>query len=115
MDNHVHMIIKTNKKHNISKVMQAILLSFSAKYRRKCAYVGHVWQGPFHSNPIENEGYILECLEYLHNNPVRAKIIDQAREYQFSSAQFYEGTSDECFLQGKIVLTRYGDTSSRSS
>jgi len=52
MDNHVHMVIEVGEDHNISKVMQSLLLSFSAKYRRKYGYVGHVWQGRFQSKPI---------------------------------------------------------------
>lgn len=42
MDNHVHMIINVNSQTNISKIMQAIMLSYSVKFRKKYGYTGYV-------------------------------------------------------------------------
>lgn len=47
MDNHAHLVIGTANQTNISKVMQAITLSYSQKFRNKYNYVGYVWQGRF--------------------------------------------------------------------
>ncbi|MDE2222462.1 MAG: transposase [Candidatus Omnitrophica bacterium] len=110
MDNHVHMVMEAGEVHNISKIMQAILLSFSLKYRRKYGYVGHVWQGRFQSKPIMEEKYILECLDYIHCNPVRAGIVSKACDYIYSSAKFYENLKNKDVYQ-YIELTKYGDTS----
>ena len=52
MDNHVHTIIKTNSIVNISKIMQAINLSYSVKFRKKYGYTGYVWQGHFLLNSL---------------------------------------------------------------
>jgi REP element-mobilizing transposase RayT len=89
MDNHAHLVIEANGKANISKIMQAIALSYSAKFRKKYPYTGHVWQGRFRSNIIGDDRYILECLNYIHNNPVRAEMVGKAREYFWSSYYFY--------------------------
>jgi len=110
MDNHAHMVIEVDEINNISKIMHAILLSFSVKYRRKYPYVGHVWQGRFKSKPIMEEKYILECLDYIHNNPVRAEMIENPNDYIYSSARFYQGLSNKEVYQW-VALTKYGDTS----
>ena len=55
MDNHVHLVVQTSERHNISRVMQSILLSYSCWFRRTHDYVGHVWQGRFKSFCIINE------------------------------------------------------------
>jgi len=110
MDNHVHMVMEVGETHNISNVMHAILLSFSVKYRRKYNYVGHVWQGRFQSKPIIEEGYIIECLNYIHNNPVRAGIVSNPCDYLYSSAKYYEGLKNKGIYEF-IDLTKYGDTS----
>ncbi len=89
MDNHVHLVIQTNGLINISKIIQAITLSYSQKFRRKYNYTGYVWQGRFKSNVVETDRYILDCLSYIHNNPVRAKIVNEARDYIWSSEHFY--------------------------
>ncbi len=65
MDNHAHLVLAADQKTNISKIMQSILLSYSQKFRKKYSYCDHVWQGRFKSNVIEDDNYILECLEYI--------------------------------------------------
>jgi len=91
MDNHTHLVISTNGLITISKVMQAIALSYSQKFRHKYGYSGYVWQGRFKSNTIEAQRYILECIDYIHNNPVRAKIVEKITDYPWSSYRFYQG------------------------
>jgi len=90
MDNHFHMVVECGRKNNISRIMQPILLSYSCYYRNRNKYVGHVWQGRFKSKIIEGEKYIIECIDYIHQNPVKSNIVNNAKEYLWSSAKFYE-------------------------
>jgi len=105
MDNHAHLIVETNSMANISKIMQAITLSYSQKFRHKYNYTGYVWQGRFKSNLIEESNYILECINYIHNNPVRAKMVTQPKDYAWSSYHFYN--SDINPLSKVIQLDRF--------
>ena len=89
MDNHVHIVLETNNLVKISKIMQAIALSYSMKYRNKYDYTGYVWQGRFKSSVIIDERYILACLEYIHNNPIRAGVVNKIEDYPWSSYGFY--------------------------
>lgn len=90
MDNHAHLVMQSTISSNISKIMQAITLSYSNKFRSTHNYSGYVWQGRFNSKIIESEKYILECLNYIHNNPVRAGIVDNPRDYTWSSYKAFE-------------------------
>ena len=115
MDNHFHMIVETGQTNHISKVMQAILLSFGNKYRKRQNYLGHLWQHRFQSRLLENEGYVLECLEYIHNNPVKSGLVDRAENYVWSSLFLYAGF-DNKDMQALINLDRFGgDTSAGTS
>ncbi len=89
MDNHAHLIVESSHKTNISKIIQALTLSYSVKFRKKYPYTGYVWQGRFKSNIIDNEDYILKCIEYIHNNPVRVGIVNDPQDYSWSSYRFY--------------------------
>ncbi|MDD5595974.1 MAG: transposase [Candidatus Omnitrophica bacterium] len=89
MDNHAHLIIAANSQISISKIMHAILLSYSVKFRKKYAYSGYVWQGRFRSKIIEGGNYILECLSYIHNNPLRAGLVNKPEDYYWSSYNSY--------------------------
>lgn len=117
MDNHTHSIIKTNSLNNISKIMHAITLSYSVKFRKKYGYSGYVWQGRFKSKIIEGERYILDCIDYIHNNPIRAKIVEKVEDYRWSSYHFYHGLNSE--IRNYIQLDRFkwfedGDASIRT-
>ncbi len=110
MDNHVHLVLGADRNNNISKIMQSILLSYSLKFRKKYNYCGHVWQGRFKSKIIDGDAHVRECLEYIHNNPVRANMVDSPKSYFWSSCHFHEGFYNE-ILADKIELNKYGDTS----
>ncbi len=91
MDNHAHLVMETGNVNNISKIMQALTLSYSQKFRNKYNYVGYVWQGRFKSQIIDDDVYIIECIDYIHNNPVRANIVKETKDYFWSSYRSYNG------------------------
>lgn len=107
MGNHSHLIIEVTDNISISKIMQAIILSYSFKFRKKYNYTGYVWQGRFKSNVISGEEYIISCIEYIHNNPVRAEIVDRTEEYPWSSYHFYQSSIDP--LKEYILLDRFNE------
>ena len=94
MQNHYHLIIETNSVNHISKVMHAFLLSFGGQYRYFNKYRGHLWQSRFKSRLIEDEKYFLEVVEYVHQNPVKAGVVDAAEDYSYCSARQYSGAQD---------------------
>ena len=102
MDNHAHLVVRVVNNINISKIMHAINLSFSFKFRKKYNYFGHVWQGRFRSNVIDKDRYILNCLEYIHNNPVRAGLVGNVEAYLWSSYHFYNNLRNP--IQGYLNL-----------
>ncbi len=89
MINHVHLVIAATNQNNISKIMQAVTLSYSQKFRKKYNYTGYVWQGRFKSSIIDKDKYIIACINYIHNNPVRAKMVDNVKKYPWSSYHRY--------------------------
>jgi len=111
MDNHFHLIIETHPLHNISKVMQAVLLSYSNKFRHQYKYVGHVWQGRFVSRVIRSEQQLINNIKYIHDNPVRANMVQESVEYPWSSAAYYRGLSNSKIGE-KIDIDLFGEDTS---
>lgn len=107
MNNHAHLIIKADSRNNISKIMQAITLSYSQKFRRKYNYTGYVWQGRFRSNIIDTEDYIIDCINYIHNNPVRANVVKNIEDYLWSSHHFYNN-QDNNPMKEYLEIERWG-------
>src|SRR3989338_7509260 len=89
MSNHVHLLGQISTGEELPKLMQYLLFEYSRWYRKDNEYVGHLWQGRYKSELIGRESYFLECGRYIERNPVAARMIKEAMEYQHSSAKRY--------------------------
>lgn len=49
------------------------------------------WQEGYYSETICTEKFFRQKLDYIHNNPVKAEIVDKREYYPFSSARDYMG------------------------
>ena len=65
--------------------MKMIKGNFARKYNKMNLREGKVWQKAFYDEGIRNMDMLLQKIEYIHNNPVRAKIVTSPEEYPFSS------------------------------
>lgn len=84
MKNHVHLLIDA-KESSISKIMQKINLIYVIYINKKYQRIGHLFQGRFKSEPVENENYLLTAVRYIHNNPVKGEITSFPVDYKWSS------------------------------
>lgn len=89
MDNHAHVLIHTDKPHNLSNYMRSINISYSRFYNKAENRVGYVFRDRFLSEPISDQSYLITCIRYIHNNPVKAKIVSSPNEYIYSSFNDY--------------------------
>ena len=48
-----------------------------------------VWQSGFHPIAITSDRFYWQKLEYIHNNPVREGLVQQAEQWEYSSARNY--------------------------
>jgi putative transposase len=85
MPNHVHLIIKIKQGRNLQKVTQGLCQTYTIWFNRKYDKVGHVWQGRYKSMLIQNNNYLIDCIEYVELNPVRAELTKKPASYLWSS------------------------------
>lgn len=88
MNNHVHIVLQM-PFDKLSIVMGKINFTYSMYYQRQYNHNGHVFQGRFLSEPINTEEYLLQVIKYVHNNPMKAKMINYLGEYQWSSYRWF--------------------------
>jgi len=85
MTNHVHLLISPNTENGISKVMQSVgrryVQYFNFCYRR----TGTLWEGRYKATLLDTEKYLLTCYRYIELNPVRAFMVNDPVDYQWSS------------------------------
>lgn len=103
MDNHVHLLIK-EERDPISRTMKRICISYSYYFNKKYERVGHLFQDRFRSERIESEDYLLACIRYIHNNPVKAVLVKEPSDYEWSSYNVY---IDKCNNEDEITSTEF--------
>lgn len=85
MNNHVHLLIYYEKLDDLSKYMQKVNTSFAKYYNEMFERVGFVFRDRYKCQPILDKKYLINCIKYIHNNPVRANIVKRCEEYPYSS------------------------------
>lgn len=88
MDNHVHLLINEGSE-SISTIMKRINVSYAYYFNRKYGRIGHLFQDRFKSEAVEDDAYLLAAIRYIHNNPVKASIVNDAINYRWSSYHLY--------------------------
>jgi len=90
MNNHVHLLIETGGIP-LSKIMQGVNQVYTMYFNRKYRTVGHLFQGRYKAILCDREAYLLGLVKYIHQNPLRAKIVDRLDSYLWSSHHAYTG------------------------
>ena len=88
MGNHIHLLLKEGKE-DLSVAFKRIAGSYVYWYNWKYHRCGHLFQDRYKSEPVEDDGYFLTVLRYIHQNPVKAKICKKAENYPYSSMGAY--------------------------
>lgn len=88
MDNHYHFLIQT-LNIPISKIMHRINTRYAKYYNYKKKRTGPVFEDRYTGILVQDEGYLLTLIRYIHNNPVSAKICSAMDQYKWSSDMFY--------------------------
>ena len=101
MSNHIHLIIKAEKEE-IDQIMKRIAGSYVYWYNWKYYRKGHLFQDRLKSEPIEDEKYLLTAIRYIHQNPLKAEIVNRIDEYKYSS--YNEYVRDEMELIDKEFI-----------
>lgn len=114
MTNHIHLVAKARepnclsdiirdfKKYTSKRILYQIENGQESRREwllRKFEFAGRrikrnqqykLWKDDNHAVLLDNNDMIDQRINYIHNNPVKAMIVDNASAYVFSSARDYE-------------------------
>ena len=85
MDNHVHLLVRIKKTDDLSKFMHKINTLYALYYNKKYNRVGYVYRDRYKSQVIYSEKQLYICINYIHNNPIKAGICTYPYQYKYSS------------------------------
>lgn len=108
MDNHIHILIQEHKEPlstAIKRISSSYVLYFNNKYGR----VGHLFQGRFRSEVVDNDRYFMTALRYIHQNPLKAKMVEDISIYPWST--YNEYVNDTYLVEKDFVLKMFAENS----
>ena len=105
MPNHVHLIVAITQDSELSKFMKQLNLAYLHHHKKRYGYLGHLWQGRYKSLIISEDEYLITCGRYIELNPVKAGIVKDPKEYEYSSYNAYAyGRKDEIVEYSPMYL-----------
>ena len=101
MPDHVHTLVWFPKTQQVSDFMhdwkqqssveiRKAVLKWLPSYAENVADKDAIWQESFYPFNVFSEKKLLEKLRYMHENPVRAGLVEKAIDWPWSSARWYE-------------------------
>ena len=85
MNNHAHILIKTECVNELRKQMQRINTKYGMYYNKKYNRVGYVFRDRYKAEGIYNEEHLYNCIKYIYDNPVKAGICLKPQDYPYSN------------------------------
>lgn len=85
MDNHVHFVAVPSTLASLAEAFGAVHQKYTKAINGRYGWQGFLWQGRFLSFPLDAR-YLYRAIRYVELNPVRAKIVEDASDYPWSSA-----------------------------
>jgi REP element-mobilizing transposase RayT len=119
MSSHIHLlckaingfilsdVIRDFKKFTSKKIIQILIEEPESRrewmlrhFKKVCAYLKRkqeykVWQDSYHAEIVETNWFIKQKINYIHNNPVKEKIVTLPEDYFFSSARNYASLEND--------------------
>jgi hypothetical protein len=112
MRNHFHLLVETPEP-NLSAGMKWLLQTYSSRFNRRHQYFGHVFSGRYKALLVDGSGtgYLRTAAEYVHLNPIRARLIpdeEPLNSYRWSSYALYLKGGRPAWLRVDRVLGECG-------
>jgi putative transposase len=84
MPDHFHVVI--SPKAGLELAVQCIKGGFSFRAKREFHWRGDIWATGFSDHRVRDSHDLESHLGYIANNPVKARLVENAAEYPFSNA-----------------------------
>jgi len=110
MGNHPHFLIRSVKAADVPQFFKIVFQRYAYYFRKKYHHTGYLFQNRYKSYHIDKEAYLLECARYIERNPVRAGLVKDPEQYEWSSYLHYgRGKNDGIIEEDNPLYTSLSD------
>jgi putative transposase len=97
MTNHIHLVLIPSTEDGLQNLLKPLHMRYAQRLNRQRQQQGHVWQGRYFSSALDGD-YFRAALRYVERNPVRARMVRKAENYEWSSARGHCGVVKDPLL-----------------
>ncbi|GJL98332.1 MAG: transposase [Methyloligella sp.] len=105
MPNHVHLIVTPKDQDGLRKTVANTHRRYAARINQRNKWTGHLWQGRYGS-VVMDEAHLYNAFAYVLLNPVRAKLVKRAQDWQWSSIHAHLDGMDDGITTIKAAADR---------
>lgn len=104
MPTHFHFVALQLTDSGISTLMKRVLDSYSKYFNLKTVRRGPLWESRFKVVLVETDEQLLHLSRYVHLNPSTAGLVDNPRDWEFSSYGEFLGEDEQRMCDFSQVL-----------
>ncbi len=114
MPNHYHLLLRINEP-NLSKSMHSLNTSYGMRFNKKYQRKGHVFCGVYRASMCLDDVHLIGSSVYIHLNPQKARIVEDALDYRWSSVNLYINPEIKSFIKNDFILKVINDDFKKAS
>ena len=103
MPNHVHLVLVPAAAAGLRAALGETHRRYTRHVNEREGWRGYLWQGRFASFPMD-EGHLIAAVRYIEQNPVRARLVEDARDWPWSSARAHLRGRDDGLVSVRPML-----------
>ncbi len=106
MPNHFHLFLKQQtEEFSISAFISSLLNSYTKSINKRYKRSGTLFESKTKSKEITDENYFMWVIKYILDNPVKANLVNQISEWEFSNAKDLLKLRDDFLTDREEVLS----------
>lgn len=108
MPNHVHIVAAPSDEDGLWRTFRKVHRHYTGYFNARLRTTGHLWQGRYGSVAMD-EVHLYAALRYVALNPVRARLVDRAEDWRWSSVRAHLAAKDDGVVTVAPALDRIGN------
>src|SRR5208337_2070878 len=111
MSNHVHLILVPQDEDGLRRALARVHRRYAGLIHARRRRTGHFWQGRYGAVAMD-EDHLAAAYRYVNLNPVRARLVERAEDWPWSSARALLGLAEDGLTDlapARQRFSRFGD------
>jgi putative transposase len=102
MPNHVHLLASPFDEGAFGRLVKRVAQRYAQVRNKRYGTTGKLFEQRYYSKPLKSERHLAIATAYIDLNPVRAHLVDDGNDYEWSTHRIHSGAP--CFTAGLTKL-----------